>query len=172
MNLFNKLETSSRTCQKIHQIANLLILLSIVNFPNWISDTFCVNPWRKLLPSPAGMPDCRPDLPETERLKAEPGLMISLFDPPDRTQIRDISSPGPPPMESTPISVCSQAVIHKVGGLHGAKTPVGSQTRPRFGHQNFQHFSSTFKIGCAGYGFSTSAVVCLKTPTCTQEAVR
>lgn len=57
--------------------------------------------------------------------------------------------PGPPPMESTPISVCSQAVIHKVGGFTRTEDASGSETRPRVGHQKFQHFSFTFKIGCA-----------------------
>lgn len=80
---------------KIYQITNLEFLPSIVNFPNWISDTFCVKAWRKLLPSPAWMPACRPVLPKTNRLKPEPRLMIALLYPQDRTEIRDISSPVP-----------------------------------------------------------------------------
>lgn len=112
---------------KIYQITNLQILPSIVNFPNWISDTFCVKPWRKLLPSPAWMPNCRPVLPETDRLKAEPGLMIALFYPPDRTQIRDISSPVPLQWSPHPSRSALKPSFIKLGGLHGPKTPVGAK---------------------------------------------
>lgn len=134
---------------KIYQITNLQILPSIVNFPNWISDTFCVKPWRKLLPSPAWMPNCRPVLPETDRLKAEPGLMIALFYPPDRTQIRDISSPVPLQWSPHPSRSALKPSFIKLGGFTRTEDASGSETRPRVGHQKFQHFSFTFKIGCA-----------------------
>lgn len=133
---------------KIYQITNLQFLPLIVHFSNWISDTFCAN-------CCLGRVDARlpPRPPQDEATETRTGIddRALLSTRPNRNTRHFLS--GPPPMESTPISVCSQAVIHKVGYLRGAKTPVRAKRVHAVASKKFTHLAClTFKIG-REYGF-------------------